>query len=288
MDTENVSPEESPGKRHYLEIDNLNKIPLWLAPCNLVATLFQVLQAGFLFAFSSQIKMKWLIYTNYPSVDTSTLGANEYAKPDPHLLATYSITWYAGIFIIMNAIDHVLCVLPWTRPTYEYYIERSQNPIRWYEYGFSASLMRVTIAQLAGVTDIHLLVCIYFLTVCMIWFGIMHEKLNAKARADGYTQDWTPFWMSWVAQLVAWIIIFLYFFSGIKHGAKSSFETTIVFLLFVLDAGFAVVFTLQWRKIGVFKDFMIGEFAFILLSFTAKSFLAWISFAGIATQGRHG
>ena len=283
---DNENQAEGKDKKHYLDIDNKNVIPLWLAPCNTVAALFQLLQAVFLFTFSSQVNMKWLVYTNYPAVNDPFLGPNEYAKPDSHLVGKYSISWYTGIFILLNGLDHLICALPWTRKTYEYYVERHQNPVRWYEYGFSASLMRVLVAQLVGITDIHLLICIYFLTACMIWFGIMHEALNAKARADGFKQDWTPFWMSWVPQLVTWIIILVYFATNLSNGGKSSgFETACLFVLLVLDNGFAIVFVLQWWKIGPFNDFLIGEFAYIMLSFTAKSFLAWVSFAG-AGKGR--
>jgi len=43
---------------------------------------------------------------------------------------------------------------------------------------------------------------------------------------------------------------------------------------------FAVNMFLQYRKIGPWRDYLFGERAYIILSLTAKSALAWQVFAG--------
>jgi len=275
-----MGDEEQPLKPHYLEVENLNRIPLWLAPCHLVAALFQGMQALFLFAFSTQTDLRWLVYTNYPSPSRAGLGANQYAKPEPVLIGSYPITWYAGLFILLSCIDHITCILPRLRQKYEWYIERHQSPSRWIEYSFSASLMRMHIAQVAGVTDVYVLFLIYAISHVSLYFCILHEKLNAKARADGYTQNWTAFYCGCAPHLASWAVIFCYFFSGLSRGSPPGFVWTIVLSLFFLDMSFPTCFVLQWRKIGVFQDYLVGEFGFIMLSFTCKTFLAWITLAG--------
>lgn len=272
--------EEKVVKPHYLDVQNLNKIPLWLAPCHLVAALFQGMQALFLFAFSSQTDLQWLVYTNYPSARDEALLEDQYAMPQPNLLGSYPITWYAGLFILMSGIDHVTCILPRFRERYEYYIERHQSPTRWVEYSLSASLMRMHIAQVAGVTDAHILFLIFTMTHVALYFPALHEKLNAKARADGYDQNWTAFYCGTVPHMASWGVIFFYFFSGLNRGDPPGFVTTIVLSLFILDMSFPTCFVLQWRKVGVFQDYLVGEFGFIMLSFTTKTFLAWITLAG--------
>lgn len=273
--------EEEPLKApHYLDIEHLNKIPLWLAPCHLVAALFQGMQALFLFAFASQTDLQWLVYTNYPAATDEGLADDEYAIPDPKLLGTYPITWYAGLFILMSCIDHITCIVPRLRQHYEYNIERHQSPTRWIEYSFSASLMRMHIAQVAGVTDAHILFLIFVMTHVALYFPAVHEMMNAKARADGYLQNWTPFFMGTVPHVASWGVIFFYFFSGLNRGDPPGFVVTIVVSLFFLDMSFPTCFVLQWRKVGVFQDYLVGEFGFIMLSFTTKTFLAWITLAG--------
>jgi hypothetical protein len=277
--------DEPAPKPHYLEIENLNTIPLWLAPCHLIAALFQCMQSLFLFAFSGQIDLRWFVYTNFPTLDE--LGEDEYAKPEPHEIASYSITWYAGVFILLSGIDHISCIIPRFRKSYEYYVERSQSPYRWIEYSLSSPLMKMHIAQVAGVTDIHILFLIFCLGHTALYFAALHEKLNAKARADGYPQNWFPFWAGSVPHMACWSVIFCYFFTGLRRGDPSAFlVSTIVFSLFFLDMCFPLCMYLQWKKIGIFKDYLVGEFGFIMLSFTAKTFLAWVTVASANRYGR--
>jgi hypothetical protein len=188
--SESSQKDQTEAEPLYLEIENKNKIPLWLAPCHLVAALFQCMQSLFLFAFSSQVDLKWYLYSNLPTSDVDLLGDDGYAKPESQELLAYSITWYAGVFILLSGFDHILSILPYVRQYYEYHVERHQSPIRWVEYSLSAPLMRVHIAQVAGVTDVHTLFLIFFLGHTSMYFPCIHEKMNAKARADGYKQNW--------------------------------------------------------------------------------------------------
>jgi hypothetical protein len=163
---------------------------------------------------------------------------------------------------------------------YNYYIARHQNPFRWTEYAFSASLMRVMIAQLSGVTDLHILFGIYCLAAITMVMGSVHDSVNAVARADGYRQNWYPFLAAFIPHLASWFIIMCYFFVAVSRGDPPVFVWLIIWILFVLDGVFALLFYLQWGKIWIFKDYVKGEIAFIILSFTAKSALAWINFGG--------
>jgi hypothetical protein len=160
----------------------------------------------------------------------------------------------------------------------QYYIERYQNPFRWTEYAFSASTMRVMIAQLSGVTDIHSLFMIFILTATTMLLGSCHESVNAVARADGYRQNWFPFLAAWIPHLASWSVIFCYFFVGVTRASAPAFVWAIVFILFILDGTFALLFYMQWGKKWIFRDYINGEVGFILLSFTSKTLLAWINY----------
>ncbi|MEI6797225.1 MAG: heliorhodopsin HeR, partial [Methanomassiliicoccales archaeon] len=43
---------------------------------------------------------------------------------------------------------------------------------------------------------------------------------------------------------------------------------------------FAVNMLLQYKKVGKWKDYLYGEYVYIVLSLVAKSLLAWQVFAG--------
>ncbi|KAG7336850.1 hypothetical protein IV203_012674 [Nitzschia inconspicua] len=271
----------------YNAIQNLNEIPMWLAPCNFVAAVFQIMQAVFIFAFSVRVDLKWCLYTFYPNPENDVYDSDIYAIPDPEQIACYTITWYAGAVTLMSGINHLCAVLPCFREKYEYFVERHQCPQRWIEYSFSCSLLRVHIAQVAGVTDVYTLVLSFFLTQAMVLFGLLHERMNAKNRADGYVQDYTAFWASCVMHLASWAVIFAYFIEGMSR-VDNALALGLVLTLFLFELTFPVVFVLQWCKIGPFEDYLVGEFTYCLLSFTTKTLIAWTTLIGANAYARKG
>ena len=51
--------------------------------------------------------------------------------------------------------------------------------------------------------------------------------------------------------------------------------------LLVLFMIFAVNMVLQYKGVGRWKDYLYGERTYIILSFVAKTLLAWLVFAGL-------
>jgi len=267
----------SSGRIYRRDIKNLNDIPDSLICWNLVAAIFQFAQSGALFYFAAEASSEWYLYSNFPS----TFGASdEFGTPSPKEIAGYSVTWYSALFVLLSGFYHFIVSFPGFRDTYEYYIERHQNPFRWVEYAFSASLMRIMIAQLSGVTDISTLFSIFCLTATTMLLGGCHESVNAQARADGFKQNWFPFAVAFVPHLASWAIIFCFFFTSVIRGNPPSFVWFIIFIIFALDGTFALLLYLQSAKKGRFEDYIEGEIAFILLSFISKSLLAWLNYFG--------
>ena len=284
MWSSNISEEKATSSSHrsLTEIDNLNVVPDNLFRWNLIAAIFQFVQAGALFYLSSAADTEWSLFSSFPLTLDDREGENGaiFGVPGPNQVASYSVTWYSAVFILLSGFDHLAVILPGLNSIYKRCLERSQNPFRWIEYSVSASLMRVMIAQLSGVTDIHLLFSIFTLAAMTMIGGWMHEIFNAKARADGYPQNWFPFLTAFIPHMASWAIIFCYFFVSVSRGDPPGFVYSIVFILFVLDGTFALLFWLQWAKIWRFENYVYGEKSFIILSFTAKALLAWINYGG--------
>jgi len=274
--------EEAPVNHHYLHIVNKLEIPDSLTRFHLIAATFQSLQSIVLFYVASKKTINRSVFTNFATDED--LGEDMYIRPNAELLGSLSISYYTAIFIMLASTDHWLCVLPFSRPKYHYYITRHQSPFKWVEYGFSASLMHVLISQLVGITDVHTLVCMFFISGSMIHFGTMHESMNAKARADGYAQNWFPFWASCVMHVAMWAIMLSYYQARMETAKSPGLLSVVIFVVFFLEAIYALVFYLIWAKIGRFADFMFGEHFYIILSFTAKTFLAWVTLAGGADR----
>lgn len=75
--------------------------------------------------------------------------------------------------------------------------------------------------------------------------------------------------------------MFWMLFSPKSSTEPPGFVYGIVFTLFIFFNSFALVQWLQYKKIGKFADYLVGERAYITLSFVAKSALAWQIFAGV-------
>jgi hypothetical protein len=64
-----------------------------------------------------------------------------------------------------------------------------------------------------------------------------------------------------------------------------TFVYFILFTYFVLFMVFAVNMVLQYKGVGRWKDYLYGERAYIILSFVAKTLLAWLVFSGVFAPG---
>lgn len=281
---------EETTSSHYLEPQAKNEIPKVLTVLHLVGALLQTAEAIFLFAFSQNINLKWLLYTNYPvAVDNALAyeiggeGTDNiyFARPEPKYLASFSVPWVTGAIVLLSAIDHIFAIVPGGRQLYEHHLARNKASFRWLEYAVSCSLMNMHISQLVGVTDVHTIVLIFVLSISIQYPAYIHEVVNARARADGYAQYWSPFIFGCIPWIAVWSVIFSYYSESIARGEDPpSFVLSTVVAVFVLEGLFPILFVLQWMKIGVFQDYIVGEYGYMILGLIAKSSLAWITLIG--------
>jgi hypothetical protein len=135
------------------------------------------------------------------------------------------------------------------------------------------------IATFVGVWELWSLVMIFVLNAMMIMFGYLTEKINQ------YTEktDWSPFALGCISGGIPWIAIFAYFIAAIGSVSQNvpTFVYLILFIYFILFNVFAINMVLQYKGIGRWKDYLYGERIYIILSFVAKSALAWLVFIGI-------
>lgn len=188
-----------------------------------------------------------------------------------------SVAGVVATFLILSALFHLLVSAPGLFTRYISGLEHHRNVFRWVEYSLSSSLMIVVIAQLCGITDIAALLAIAGVNASMILFGWLQEVYHEPG--DG---GFLPFIFGCVAGAVPWVAIVVYV---LAPGADSAvqppgFVYAIIASLFAFFNVFAVVQWLQYRPVGRFRDYLVGERAYIVLSFVAKSALAWQVFAG--------
>jgi hypothetical protein len=213
------------------------------------------------------------IFTNFLTFDTQA-GA---LTPNPETLFDLRLGPAVAVFLLLSAVAHGI-LATFGYGWYVKNLEKGMNPLRFYEYALSSSVMIVLIALLVGVWDVGALIAMFGINAAMNLFGLMMELHNQHTEKT----DWTSYYYGVFAGIIPWIIITWYFIGSVNSSdAKPpDFVYAIVPTLFVFFNIFAVNMVLQYKKVGRWKDYLFGERVYIILSLTAKSALAWQVFAG--------
>ena len=181
-----------------------------------------------------------------------------------------------ALFLGLSALFHFSVATPKFFPKYQASLLQSRNIFRWVEYSLSSSIMVFVIAQLNGISEITALAAIFGINVSMILFGWLQEKFTTPG--DG---EWLPFIFGCIAGSVPWLLFVFQLISpkGPPESTAPGFVYGIVVSLFLLFNCFALVQYKQYRAKGKWANYLHGERIYIVLSFVAKSALAWQIFA---------
>ena len=192
------------------------------------------------------------------------------------------LAWIVAAFFFLSAAAHFLLAGP-LRQRYESELAKHRNPFRWIEYSISSSLMIVAIAQLTGIADVAALLGLIGVNASMIGFGWIQERYEQPGGSL------MPFWLGCGAGIIPWLAIGIYLFSPGAGTHAPGFVYGIYVSLFVAFNCFALVQYLQYRRVGRFADYLVGEKTYLVLSLAAKSLLAWQIFASAlaATAANH-
>ena len=198
--------------------------------------------------------------------------------PVSQTLFEFPIALIAPIFLLLSALAHLVISSSFYIGTYEKNIDKGINPIRWWEYAFSSSLMLVVLLMLGGLIELSTVVFIFTLNFIMNLMGLMMERYNQLTSKT----SWLPFNIGVLAGIVPWIMGGLYFWVSTNNIADSvpgyaQFGFLLTFLFF---NSFAINMWLQYKKIGKWSSYVYGERAYIVLSLVSKSALGWIIVLG--------
>ena len=191
----------------------------------------------------------------------------------PERLFALPIGPTVAVFLLLAAADHLLVAAPGAQRWYTRSLERRSNYARWIEYSVSASIMIVLIGLFVGIRDLAAVTAIFAANTAMILFGLLMERQQQPGRAD-----WSAFWFGSLVGVVPWVLVGIY-----VAGAPQvpGFVYAITATQFVLFFSFALNMALQYRQVGRWRDYVVGEVSYITLSLLAKSLLAWLIFANV-------
>jgi Heliorhodopsin len=239
---------------------------------NLVAAAVHAVQAALIVVLATDFTL--------PVTATYLEGPPGTTPADQVILWDLPVAWGVALFFALSALAHLVVASPQVFPRYSAGLAAGHNYYRWVEYSLSSSVMIVLIAQLVGIADVTALIAIFGVNASMILFGWLQEKYHQPG--DG---GWLPFVFGCVAGIVPWLAVLVYTVApGATSGAEPpAFVYGIIVSLFVFFNVFAIVQWLQYRKLGRWSDYLVGERTYITLSLVAKSALAWQVFAGTLT-----
>jgi len=214
------------------------------------------------------------VYSNYLTFnrDLGGLVAN------PQKIFDIPLGIGVAIFLLLSAVAH-LGLATFGFKWYEKVLKQGMNPVRFYEYALSSSLMIVLIGLLVGINDIGAIILAFTVNASMNLFGLMMEYHNQFTKKT----NWISFIFGCIAGIAPWIVIFLYFLGAVNSGdAKPpAFVYVIIPTLFAFFNIFALNMFLQYKKVGKWADYLFGERVYIILSLAAKTTLAWLIFSGV-------
>jgi hypothetical protein len=238
---------------------------------NLIMGFLHLLQGVLMIVLSNATT--YPIFTNYLKFDMATFSLT----PDPKLAYELRFGPAVAVFLLISAVAHFYLATVGNR-RYVANLEKNMNPVRFYEYALSSSLMIVLIGMLVGIWDLGTMIALFGVNAAMNLFGILMELHNQTTSKT----DWTAFIYGCIAGVVPWIVIMLYFVGAVNSGdAKPpAFVYAIIPTIFVFFNIFAINMWLQYKKVGRWKDYLFGERFYIILSLAAKTALAWMIFSG--------
>jgi len=192
------------------------------------------------------------------------------SEPELHHLFNIATGWGVFTFLAISAVALLIIASPLVFPWYKRNLLKNRNYGRWIEYFFSSSIMIVLIAQITGISDIAALIAIFGTNACMILFGALQEKYENPGKPS-----WLPFWFGSFAGTIPWIAIAIYVWAPGLNLSPPGFVYGIIASLFVFFNCLAINILLQYKKVGPWRDYLVGEKGYIILSLTAKALLAW-------------
>jgi hypothetical protein len=238
---------------------------------NLIMGFLHLIQGVFMWVVSNDSTRP--VYTSFLKFDLATFTLS----PDPQVFLELRFGPAIAIFLLLSAVAHFYLSTIGFKP-YVANLERGKNPIRFFEYALSSSVMIVVIALLVGIYELAALIALFGVNAAMNLFGNSMEDDNEKREKV----RWASFVYGCVAGIVPWIVIAWYFLASVTGGEQGppGFVYAIVPTLFVFFNIFAVNMILQYKKVGPWKNYLFGERVYIVLSLFAKSVLAWIIWSG--------
>lgn len=180
------------------------------------------------------------------------------------VLGLYPLVWLCIPLALVPALNHLFIFMSQESVTwYRYYLTQcGYNPYRWVQSAISMSLTTWIVLQVAGVSNIVVLVIMSALVSAVI------QMQGFLINDTGYTR--IPVTVQWISLISQWTFVGVYFFDTVLNGAVAWYTYTIV-LGMVAFQSLQLYFD-DYHHWGTPCD---SERAYIWLTVLSTTYLVW-------------
>ena len=261
-------------------LDNLTKWNIGACILHLLQAILQLV-LGLTIQNFADFKLPVLVY--YLTYDPIRQSLTNTSKE----LGTFGFAPFISLFFFLSAFFHFIVISPWFNKEYRNQLNNGKNYFRWIEYSVSSTLMIWLIAMLFGIYDLGTLLCISSLNASMNLCGLMMEKYN-NIRNPNASISWFAFNVGCLTGFTPWAIIFQYLIAAGDDTSSQlpGFVWGVLIGYLIFFQSFPINMILQYKKVGIWSDYLVGEKTYIILSLVAKTFLG-VKFANFALLSFH-
>lgn len=244
------------------------------------------------------------------------------SKPNMKQLGSWNPIWLMTFFVVLASFDHLCSYLymrKYAESAKEWLFDIGSNPFRMIEYSISASAMALAISLLSGISDVHIVFLIFFMHAIGMALGLVIElipvdKYYSLTTQDPSTGEVVPApsaqksedmknlndrlmllrkivtGIGWVTVFTPWLVMLCYFSANAKRLSDENDDLpNFVYAAFLGTLLLFVLFGVNSYCCSVLKlyKFPKAEMIYIILSFTAKTFLAGDVFGGLNSSDNH-
>lgn len=237
---------------------------------------------GLAILFLSSTNAQAPIVASYLTKDTlaSGVAGDTVLAPAAHLLFNLNIAYVVAAFLFVAAIARALMATKF-REHYEKDIKTGEHCLRWVEAGVAGGLMLVALGLASGMQNLTGLVMLFALVAGA--FVVVATIVRADMQTGKFPIVYRV--MAGLLVLLAFLVVLWHMVAANVFGSAGTSPYVyaafaVTFVLFVLNTAAQ---GLQQAKYGKKVDRYYGEKLYMIVSFLAKTLLAWLLFVGVLT-----
>lgn len=204
-------------------------------------------------------------------------------------VAYYQLIWLLPVPSALAVVYHAI-IIGLRKRYMDQVLKQNRNDLRWFEYAHSMSLIMWVVLQVAGVTNLFMLLGVGVGFTWAIQMGAYAmETINTRTaiKARGVRFYWFPGLMSGILLAAQWAVAIAYFAVGVAQ-PRSPGARGIEWFEYAIMVGCALLALANWILFMTHvsrseRTAYRKEILYIILSFITKSWPLWVMLLGMLT-----